>query len=149
MIRQERLDITLSLFYDTICAYAQKGGDRLPKTKERKVCLNPEIKHFRAINSSKGSMKVPMDVLEAIRWVDVEGLSQQDAALRLGVSRGTLQRMLYSGHKIIAEALIYGYDLVIQTSDAIALKRPCCEDCHCMYKIEREKYDESENRSEI
>lgn len=94
-------------------------------------------------------MKVPIDALEAMRWVDVEGLSQQEAALRLGVSRGTLQRMLYKGHKIIAEALIYGYDVMIESTDAVVIERPCCEDCHCMYKIEREKYDESENRSKV
>ncbi|PIQ98493.1 MAG: hypothetical protein COV64_01000, partial [Candidatus Nealsonbacteria bacterium CG11_big_fil_rev_8_21_14_0_20_39_9] len=48
------------------------------------------------------------DELEALRLCDLENLEQTEAAKKMKVSQSTLQRILTSAHKKIAEALIEG-----------------------------------------
>ncbi len=75
----------------------------LPKVKRLMPipCLNPQ----------------PIEVLypeyEAIRLVDYEGLTQEEAAKKMGVSRGTIWRLLESGRKKVLEALITSRPLLI------------------------------------
>ena len=54
------------------------------------------------------------DELEALRLCDSEGLSQQQAAEAMGVSRGTVQRTLSSARKKVANALVAGKALVLK-----------------------------------
>jgi len=51
--------------------------------------------------------------LEAFRLVDLEGLSQEEAGKRMGVSRGTVWRLLQSARKKTAQALSEGRALNI------------------------------------
>lgn len=51
--------------------------------------------------------------LEALRLVDLEGLSQEEAGVRLGVSRGTVWRLLQSARKKTAQALTEGRPLLV------------------------------------
>ena len=46
--------------------------------------------------------------MEALRLVDLEGLSQEEAGYRMGVSRGTIWRLLHRARKKIAQALTEG-----------------------------------------
>jgi len=48
------------------------------------------------------------DELEALRLVDLEGLSQEEAGERMGVSRGTVWRLLQSARRKTAQALSEG-----------------------------------------
>ena len=52
------------------------------------------------------------DELEALRLCDLEGLFQEQAGERMGVSRGTVQRILTSARRKVAEALVKGAALV-------------------------------------
>jgi len=52
--------------------------------------------------------------LEALRLVDLEGLSQEDAGIRMEVSRGTVWRLLQSARKKVAQALTEGRPLLIK-----------------------------------
>lgn len=45
------------------------------------------------------------DELETLRLCDHEGLTQEEAGRRMGVSRGTVQRILAGARKKVAEAL--------------------------------------------
>lgn len=45
------------------------------------------------------------DELEALKLCDMDGLTQQEAGLKMGISRGTVQRILSSGRSKVAEAL--------------------------------------------
>jgi len=56
-----------------------------------------------------------MDELEAIRLADYEGLYHEDAALRMKISRQTFGRILNIAHKKIAECLLKGKALKIET----------------------------------
>jgi predicted DNA-binding protein (UPF0251 family) len=51
--------------------------------------------------------------LEAFRLVDLEGLSQEEAGKRMGISRGTIWRLLQSARKKTAQALTEGRPLQI------------------------------------
>lgn len=57
--------------------------------------------------------------LEAMRLVDYEGLTQEEAAERMGVSRGTVWRLLTSVRKKVAEAIIFGKRLVVIPEEEI------------------------------
>ena len=46
------------------------------------------------------------DELEAMRLCDLEDLDQEEAAKRMSISRGTVQRLLYSGRKKIIDAFV-------------------------------------------
>jgi len=54
------------------------------------------------------------DEYEAYILTYFEGLSQEEAAARMGISRGTLWRSLYSARKKIAEMLATGRPIVIK-----------------------------------
>ncbi len=54
---------------------------------------------------------VAPDELEALRLVYYLGLTQEEAAQRMGVSRGTLWRLLSSGRKKVIAALVEGRPL--------------------------------------
>lgn len=47
-----------------------------------------------------------LDELEAMRLCDLEGLSQAEAGVRMGVSRGTVQRLLARGRSTVLTALL-------------------------------------------
>jgi len=53
------------------------------------------------------------DELEALRLVYLEGLTQQEASKRMGISRGTLWRLLDSGRKKLILALVMRRPIVL------------------------------------
>ena len=55
-----------------------------------------------------------LDELEALRLCDLKNLDQLEAAKKMKVSRSTLQRILMSARKKIAEALIKGKAIRIE-----------------------------------
>jgi predicted DNA-binding protein (UPF0251 family) len=56
-----------------------------------------------------------LDEIEAIRLVDLEQLYQTDAAEQMHISRQTLGNIIKNAHKKIADALINGKALRIET----------------------------------
>ncbi|MCI5166451.1 MAG: DUF134 domain-containing protein [Candidatus Electrothrix sp. GM3_4] len=56
------------------------------------------------------------DELESLKLCDFEGLTQEQAGKRMGVSRGTIQRLLTGARKKVAEALVTGAALVFSES---------------------------------
>jgi len=59
------------------------------------------------------SVTLTPDEMEVIRLVDLEGLSQEEAGRRMGVSRGTIWRILRSARLKLARALVEGRVIVI------------------------------------
>ena len=51
--------------------------------------------------------------LEALRLVDLEGLSQEQAGTEMGVSRGTIWRFVKSARSKVAQALTEGRPLTV------------------------------------
>ncbi len=66
---------------------------------------------------------VSLDEFEALRLVDLEGLSQIEASKDMQVSRATIQRLLLSGRKKLIEAILYQKAIEVKNeTDNIKLK---------------------------
>ncbi|KON32348.1 hypothetical protein AC477_03115 [miscellaneous Crenarchaeota group-1 archaeon SG8-32-1] len=59
------------------------------------------------------SINIEPAEVEALRLVDLEGLSQEEAGLEMGVSRGTVWRFLQSARKKVTRALTEGRPLTV------------------------------------
>jgi predicted DNA-binding protein (UPF0251 family) len=59
------------------------------------------------------------DELEAMRLVDLLGKEQSAAGEEMGISRGTVQRLLYSGRAKVAQALLEGRPLRLKGNEAL------------------------------
>jgi predicted DNA-binding protein (UPF0251 family) len=53
-------------------------------------------------------VNLTLDGLEALRLAELEGLYQEEAAERMGVSRATFARVLTAARKVVADALVHG-----------------------------------------
>ena len=62
-------------------------------------------------------LRLQEDELEALRLCDVEGLHQAVAGERMGVSRGTVQRLLKTGRETLVRAVAEGAALMIGGAD--------------------------------
>ena len=60
---------------------------------------------------------LPVEGLEAIRLADAQGLDQETAALRMGVSRPTFSRILSDARRQVARALSSGWAIRIEGGD--------------------------------
>jgi len=60
-----------------------------------------------------GQAGLTLDGLEALRLADLEGLYQEEAARRMGVSRATFARVLAGARRQVADALVNGKALSI------------------------------------
>jgi hypothetical protein len=59
-----------------------------------------------------------------LRLVDLEELSQEEAGQKLGVSRGTVWRLVQSARRKIAQALTEGRPLIVSRQDNTASRKP-------------------------
>ncbi|MBP7310013.1 MAG: DUF134 domain-containing protein [Candidatus Cloacimonetes bacterium] len=93
----------------------------------------PAVKGFRPfgrIGNTRQKVILSLDEYEVIRLLDHEGLTQEEAAIRMQVSRPTLTRIYDRARKKFASALIEGHILLIEGGD-ITFQRHVwlCEDC--------------------
>jgi len=71
---------------------------------------------------------ITLDELEALKLADLEGLYQEEAAARLGVSRPTFGRIIAAAHRKVAEALVEGKALRIE-GGTVSAHRTRCDAC--------------------
>ena len=85
-------------------------------TKPRRICEEPAIKGFAPEDTKLKAEVITMSVdeLEAIRLIDIEGISQEECALRMNVARTTAQAIYNSARTKLAKCLIEGYDLHVE-----------------------------------
>ena len=81
----------------------------------------PETTHFQPYGqqTSTNTVILTVEELEALRLVDLEDLTQEEAAARMGVSRKTLWNDLQRARKKVVNALVNGYTIRIQGGDYI------------------------------
>ena len=79
-------------------------------------------------------LPLAVDELEAIRLVDLEGLSHEQAAAAMGVSRQTVGRVLDRGRAVVAEALIGGKAILIGGGQyRVEPRQLCCAACGAIW----------------
>ena len=100
-------------------------------TKKRRVCVRPSVHRFAPGCRHRGNAVLGVDELEALRLCDLEGLDQDSAALRMGISRGTFQRILYQARKTTARALCEGLCLSIEGGSYAVAETPCSTPGRC------------------
>ena len=102
-------------------------------TKWRKIENIPTIPYF--VPSESDIAELPTNILkieelEAIRLKDLEGLEQEECAVKMEVSRTTFQRILISGREKIADSLINGKVIHIEGGNYTRNICPVkCMDC--------------------
>ena len=99
-------------------------------TKKRRVANIPDVKFFKPAGIRKRDLEevvLSLEEVEAIRLKDNEGLTQQEAADKMEVSRPTFQRILTKARQKIADALLVGKALKFKGGDYDF--KPRCPEC--------------------
>ncbi|MBU0544884.1 MAG: DUF134 domain-containing protein [Proteobacteria bacterium] len=82
----------------------------------RKIGCIPDVNYYkpRGIPASLlEEVVLTLDEFEAIKLADFEGLYQEQAAVKMDISRQTFGRIIDSAHKKVADVLIHGKALKI------------------------------------
>ena len=69
-------------------------------------------------------VRLGLDELEAMRLCDLDELDQETAGRHMGISRGTIQRLLQSGRAKILRALLDSSALIIEQGGSDAALHP-------------------------
>jgi predicted DNA-binding protein (UPF0251 family) len=96
-------------------------GTALPRPRKKRRCrafdgdrvFKPRSIPMRQLER----VRLELGELEAMRLCDLEGLSQDTAGARIGVSRGTVQRMLKRARAKIVVALLESKALLVEETD--------------------------------
>jgi predicted DNA-binding protein (UPF0251 family) len=100
----------------------------------RRVCCQSNARGFRPVGGSPckaDAISIDVDELEAIRLADLEGLYQDAAAERMGVSRQTYARILNRARAAVARSLVEQKMLLVESggSHAIVEDTPALLSC--------------------
>jgi len=97
-----------------------------PRPKKYRNCCCPHRPAGAQIFKPSGipsrdleKVVLPLDELEAMRLCDSQGLSQEDAGNAMGISRGTVQRLVKSGRKKLIDAIVQGSALVVDEAGPV------------------------------
>lgn len=63
------------------------------------------------------------DELETLRLCDFEDMTQEEAGKQMGVSRGTVHRLLMSGRKKLVEAVVSSKALIFEPETNVSTKK--------------------------
>lgn len=99
-------------------------------TKYRRVCCDTRARRF-STEGAEGAVSLTVEELESLRLCDLEGADQSAAAQSMGVSRGTLQRIVYSARRKVADALCSGKAIQIGGGNFSPAKRICGGRARC------------------
>lgn len=93
-----------------------------PRPKKPRNCACPYRKPGSSVFKPAGiplkdltQVLLPHDELEALHLCYGEGLSQEDAGIRMGISRGTVQRLVAAGRKKVIEVILSGQALILES----------------------------------
>ena len=88
---------------------------RPPKTRHCRRFRGDHVFKPRKLPLSElKTIRLELSELEAMRLCDSEGYDQEEAGARMGVSRGTIQRLLKSGRSKTITALVESAALLIE-----------------------------------
>jgi len=86
----------------------------------RRIFFRPGVTYFKPVGIPMVNLKnvvLSFDELEAIRLIDFEGIGQNGAGKNMKISQSTLSRLLKSGRKKLAEAIVNGQAIKIEGGD--------------------------------
>ena len=93
--------------------------------KRRRVCGLPPVGAFRPEGGPGGPViEVTVDEYEAVRLIDLLGLTQEECAAQMNVARTTVQAIYDSAREKLARMLAEGRPLAVQGTAWSARRRP-------------------------
>ncbi len=85
----------------------------MPRPRKQRNCACPHRAGFSAVYKPAGTplkdmeiIRLAQDELEALHLCDGEGMTQEEAGVCIGVSRGTVQRLLAAARCKVARAIV-------------------------------------------
>jgi predicted DNA-binding protein (UPF0251 family) len=89
----------------------------MPKAKKPRICRKFEgLRVFIPCGMPREEVRyhrLAFDELEAFCLCDLEGMTQEEAGERMGISRGTVQRLVSDARRTVAMALLHSHALVL------------------------------------
>lgn len=106
----------------------------------RRVSGEPPSKFFKPRGIPLAGLEavtMTVDEFEAVRLADLEGLYQEAAAERMGISRPTFGRIIESAHRKVADALVSGKALEIKGGEIemVNQREFVCSDCQHKWTV--------------
>ncbi len=119
----------------------------MPRPKKKRcIRCRPAFTSYKPEGVAPQEMKgvtLPLEGFEALRLVDAEGISREDAARMMDVSTPTLCRILAEARSITARALANGWALRIEGGDYMISDAESRNNCttahHCRRRNRRHK----------
>jgi len=93
----------------------------MPRPRKRRHCRAHQgdrvFKPRKIPMSELSTIPLELGEFEAMRLCDAESLDQEQAGRQMGVSRGTVQRLLKRGRSKVVKALVESAALVIEKGE--------------------------------
>ncbi len=92
------------------------------RKRQRRVAVPPRMEGYKPFGIPARDLQSVIllyEELEAIRLVDYEGLLQDEAAVKMNISRPTFTRLYNKAHRTIAKAFIEGKVILIKGGDYV------------------------------
>lgn len=89
--------------------------------------MDPHVTYFKPAGiplRGMGEVILSVDEFEALRLKDLEGLDQEEAAGKMGISQPTFHRLLQAAHGKVADALVNGKALRIGGGEFVVTGEP-------------------------
>ena len=99
--------------------------------KYRRVCGIPRVRSFVPDVDAQEQVTLTLDEAECIRLLDWEGMTQEQCAAQMLVTRTTVTSIYESARKKLADALVNGKRLTISGGEVIVCEHgtQCCGRC--------------------
>lgn len=112
----------------------------MARPKNNRIVYEPPFyTEFKPAGMSSKSLEevvLSLDEFEAIRLADLIGMSHEEAANEMEISRSTFSRLIVKSRKKIAEYFFQGKLLTIDGGNIHFRKNIIqCSNCGCMFKI--------------
>lgn len=89
----------------------------------RQVAFSPSVTYFKPAGIPLRELEelvLRPDELESLRLADLEGLYQEEAAERMGISRPTFARLVETARRKVADALVNGRAIRLERAETAA-----------------------------
>ena len=102
--------------------------------KSRRICRMPEIYAIAPLGTlppSVESVIMTIDEYESIRLLDLEGLTQEECATQMQISRASVATIIESARRKLSEVLVCGKVLYIRGGEVFLCENrgACCGKC--------------------
>jgi len=99
--------------------------------KCRRVCRVPLVRSFVPDVDAQGQVVLSLDEAECIRLLDWEGMTQEQCAAQMLVTRTTVTSIYESARRKMADALVNGRRLTISGGEITVCEHgaQCCGRC--------------------